>query len=471
MIALCHAVRHSLQSAGLFHDRACLLCAVSGGADSVALLHALSRLRAETAFQLRAVHIQHGLRGEASRADELFVRELCQSLNVPLHVYAPFLGASMHEPGVETRARSVRRELFAQCMEETGAQALLAAHHRDDQTETVLMHLLRGSGMTGLCGMPESMPFGPGLLLRPFLTVSKQQILGALRQENLPFREDQSNQEAITPRNALRLSVLPRMEALYPGAGERIAQTASILSGDEAFLQAEADKLYQQAAYCVPPIFAIAREPLRDAPSALVRRVLRRCYTQAARPMDERSLSFADTLALESLLKANPGDTHNLPGDFRAVCETAHLHITRIGAQLSSEESAQPIEPEREAYRFRHARIIQLPCGETLPASAHEAVLTPEILSLKPVLRAPRPNDRVHPMGAPGSKPLRRYFTDRKMDPFFRYQRPVLAAGEDILWIPSVCMAEALRISSVPPGSIRLKNTAFIPFDPHQPKE
>jgi len=470
MKTLCSAVRLSLEKAGLFHAQACVLCAVSGGADSVSLLHALSQLRPEAGFCLRAVHVQHGLRGEASREDEAFVRRLCALLDVPLDVFAADVGASMHEPGVETRARSARREIFARCMTETGANALLTAHHRDDQSETVLMHLLRGSGMTGLCGMPECAPFAGGVLLRPFLAIPKSRLVEALASIAQDCREDASNQEALTPRNALRLSVLPQLERLYPQAGAHIAQAADALSADEMYLRSQADRLYEQAVYHAPPLCAAAREPLVQAPAALVRRVLRRCYAEAACPEEEMSLSFADTLALESLLH-QPGASHNLPGGWRAVCEATHLHLTQTGPLLGGDEPAQSVCAENREYRFRHARILQQSGGEAVPASSHEAVLTPEILARAPVLRLPRPDDRIQPMGAPGSKSLRRFFTDRKIDPFFRYQRPVLAAGQEILWIPSVCAAEALRITALPPGSIRLINTAFIPFDPHQPKE
>ena len=469
MIALIAAVKATLEQAGLLHEKACLLCAVSGGADSVALAYALARAKADAGFALHAVHVQHGLRGEASQQDEAFVRKLCRQLSIPLHVYTASLGSSMHEPGAETRARDARRELFAACMAQTGADALLTAHHRDDQTETVLMHLLRGSGLRGLCGMPESVPFAGGLLLRPFLSIPKAQLIGALKNESLPHREDESNQEAITPRNALRLSIVPAMEELYPGAGEHIAQAAEALRAEEAFLAAEADRLYRQCIYHVPPVCAMAKAPLLKAAPALVRRVLRRCYHEAARPL--QALSHEDTIRLEKLLYAHRRDALNLPGGWMAVCETAFLHLTQTGPLLSGSEPAQPIAPDCAGYAFLHGRILQTEADGAIPQSNREVILTPEVLSLSPVLRLPLPQDRIHPLGAPGSKRLRRFFTDRKADPFFRYLRPVLAAGEEILWIPSLCTSEKLRLTNVPPGSIRLTDKALFPFDPHQSKE
>ena len=154
------AVRRALENAELFREGAGLLCAVSGGADSVVLLHALCRLRAEVGFRLEASHVQHGLRGEASLEDEHFVRALCADLDVPLHVEDAGLSGGMDAPGVEARARESRRAIFARQMDALSMDAVLVAHHRDDQAETVLMRLLRGAGADGLSGMQERVAFG-----------------------------------------------------------------------------------------------------------------------------------------------------------------------------------------------------------------------------------------------------------------------------------------------------------------------
>ena len=169
MNALMDAVRAAMQDCGLWREDAVLLCALSGGCDSVSLLHALCRLQKEASFRLHAVHVQHGLRGADSIADEQFVRELCVQLNVPLTVANANLSGDMHTPGMETLARERRRQIFEAQMKNLRAHALVTAHHRDDQAETVLMHLLRGSGMNGLCGMQTAAPFGGGLILRPLL--------------------------------------------------------------------------------------------------------------------------------------------------------------------------------------------------------------------------------------------------------------------------------------------------------------
>ena len=139
------------------------------------------------------------------------------------------LTGGMEAPGMEALARERRRAIFARQMDALKLDAVLVAHHRDDQAETVLMRLLRGAGTDGLCGMRACVPFGRGVMLRPFLGLGKQTLVQALAQEGLPHREDESNQSPVTPRNALRLEVLPAMERLFPGAAGHIAEAAEAL--------------------------------------------------------------------------------------------------------------------------------------------------------------------------------------------------------------------------------------------------
>lgn len=467
MKTLMDAVRGALETSGA----ARLLCAVSGGCDSMALLHALCRLRNERPFELIVSHVQHGLRGEDSLEDERFVRRMCQQLNVPLLVENAGLNGTMDDPGMETRARDCRRAIFARQMQTHHMDALLTAHHRDDQTETVLLHLLRGAGMEGLCGMQPVAAFGCGVLLRPFLTLPRKTIADAMRAEGLDWREDQSNQQALTPRNAIRLQILPELEQLFAQCGAHIAQTAQAIQADEAYLHQQADELYQDAVYTVPPLFLMDREKLLQAPRALSVRALRRWWREGLAAggfsPDERTLSHQDTAQLYRLLD-QPSGSINLPCGLMAAAGQHHLHLLRQSGEPLAEAQLHevPLRPGEQAYRLIHATITQCPSDGSAPHTSGTVVLTPHILARRPVLRAPRPGDRIHPLGAPGSKPLRRFLTDRHIDPALRPALTVLACGSDVLWIPQVCTAEALRITHAPDGCVRLEGA--MTFWPHR---
>ena len=466
------AARRALEEAGLLREDAGLLCAVSGGSDSVALLHALCRLRAEDGFRLEACHVQHGLRGEASLEDERFVRALCASLNVSLHVEDAGLTGGMDAPGVEARARESRRAIFARLMDALGMDAVLAAHHRDDQAVTVLMRLLRGAGADGLCGMRSCVPFGRGVMLRPFLGIGKGELARALAAEGLSHREDESNQSPVTPRNALRLEVIPAMERLFPGAPARIAEAAETLDADARCLDALAERLYEAALAGLPPLSALRRGVLAQAPEALARRALRRWFREGAAllspPPDERALGHGDTLALTALARGAAGGARNLPCGLKAVAGRDYLYLlTQEGGPLRPETAVcLPVTAGERAYALGFVRLRQIPAGPDAPAPAHagEAVLSPAVLALGPVLRRPRPGDRIRPMGAPGAKPLRRFLTDRRVDLPLRPWLAVLAVENEVLWIPHLCASERLRLTAVPGGSVRLLAAPPDPF-------
>ena len=465
------ALRACLQRQGLLRKDAVLLAAVSGGSDSMALLSGLCLLQEEAGFALHACHVQHGLRGDDSLEDERFVRGFCQSMGVPLTVHTADLGGDLHLPGMETRARECRYAFFADEMRQLSAHALLLAHHQDDQTETLLMHLLRGAGTNGLAGMRPAAPFACGLLLRPFLSLSKTDLQAALTRWNISYREDASNQETLTLRNALRLQVLPLLEELSPGCSSRMAQAARLLQRDEDALNRQTIRLIRENVLIADGLHAILTEPLRQMDEAFALRALRLWYGEGRRlrghEPDERHLSAADSERLLAFaLSTEAPDVLNLPDGLQACRGSRWLHLTRQDGSCADGRPApepvallpllrrltddSPLEgtlllPGWNARNGHSLQVLTLreETPATPPASARTAYLPME-WARECVLRTPLPGDTIHPLGAPGAKPLRRYLTDRKIDPPFRPRLPVLARGDTILWIPGLCTAQPL---------------------------
>jgi tRNA(Ile)-lysidine synthase len=234
-----------------------LLVAVSGGADSLCLLHGLVRARealGETGPCLLAAHFNHRLRGEESRGDEEEVRRLCQLWEVPLHVGwsavdTPPLPSGPHEDerSFETRARHERYDFLRRIAVDHDVDAVLLAHHRDDQAETILYRILRGTGMRGLPGIRpvRLFPGVPGkrpLLVRPLLTVSRSEILDHVAHHGLAPRQDSSNLSLVPARNRLRLDLLPRLEAgIHPGARAALVRLGERARGVDEALEAWTD--------------------------------------------------------------------------------------------------------------------------------------------------------------------------------------------------------------------------------------
>lgn len=446
------ALKSALGPLSLLRPTARLLAAVSGGADSVALLCGLHALRREVPFSLFAVHVEHGLRGAASQEDAAFVAELCQRLDVPLLTYHARLSCGMEAPGAEVRAREARQRFFAEALAETGADALLLAHHLDDQAETVLMRLLRGAGSRGLGGMRESMPFAGKALLRPFLSLPRQTLVEALHQMGQPWREDESNSIPCTLRNELRLNVFPLLSRCQPQAAAHMAQTAQRMQWDEDCLQTLAQDLLASASCGPEMIGALRREPLAAAPKALRLRALRLWVSQCV-PISktvEHALSHEDTLRLDALLSVEGKGSVNLPWALRALRVGEHLFLLRQDSRpllAFSPPMPQALRADIPAYAFGSWRFMlsPLPRGNC-PDGIRAVPLTESMLTRSPVLRLPQAADRMHPFGGPGGKPLRRYFTDHKVPAPLRAAWPVLAARSDVLWVPGVGASEKTRI-------------------------
>lgn len=217
-----------------------VLCAVSGGRDSMALLHILSRLAGEAGFQVAAAHFHHGLRAAADR-DEAFVRAWCRGKGIPLTCGKGDTRAFAGREGlsIEDAARTLRYAFLEAAAQDMGAERIAAAHHREDNAETVLLHLLRGAGPQGLGGIPPVR----GKIVRPLLETGRDEIDAYIARNAIPYVEDESNQDAVYTRNRVRLEVMPLLEEIAPGCAARIASAAKLLREENSHLQRETDRL------------------------------------------------------------------------------------------------------------------------------------------------------------------------------------------------------------------------------------
>ena len=391
-----------------------LLVGLSGGADSVALLLLLM----EADVQVTAVHVNHGLRGAESDGDEAFVRALCEKYEVPL---LTFRADPPENPG-EGWAREVRYAFFRQAMQSVQADALALAHHRDDQAETLLLHLLRGAGLTGLTGMAEDSDTAGMRILRPLLTYSREELRAYLNERGQAWREDASNADPRYLRNALRRDVLPRLERLIPGAAERIATTASLLAEDEAVLNVlTADFL---AAH---PGDALPLAALRLQPKGLQKRILRAWWTAIAAPQKERSLSVPQTEALQALVNAPASARCNLPGGWHGQSGWTHLHLV-------SAEGTSPI-PEGRATESP-LLMVQAFAGD--PGDGQQMQAVPKAWLTECVIRSRQRGDFIRPFGLTGKQSLQDYFVNRRVDAAFRDSVPLLCRGSEVLLVAGV---------------------------------
>lgn len=317
-----------------------VLCALSGGRDSMAMLHILSMLAEEEGFRIAAAHFNHRLRPTADR-DEDFVRNWCRERDIPLTCGAGDVKAfaAREGLGVEDAARKLRYAFLETAARDMGAERIATAHHREDNAETVLLHLLRGTGLQGLCGIAPVR----GKIVRPLLETRRAEIDEYVQRNSIPYVEDESNQDARFTRNRLRLDVLPLLEEISPGCGSRIAAAAELLREENDHLRREAEALVPEVENdaIVLPI------PVLDRQDKAIQRRLVRAMGQKLGV----ELTKAQT---EAVLSLKTGGCLDLPEDLCAVRKPHRLILKKhppFPPPLTLHDGAQDWGPWRITVR------------------------------------------------------------------------------------------------------------------------
>ena len=313
-----------------------ILVALSGGADSVALLCALRDYAAAHGTPLRAAHVNHGIRGEEAIRDRDFCVALAARWEIPISVLDADVPALRAACGgsMEEVARQVRYEFFEQVMAEYDIPLLATAHHADDQLETVLLRLTRGCGADGLCGIPPIRALGQGrLVIRPLLSCEKDEIIDFCRERELDYVTDSTNEDISYARNRIRREVIPQLRAINPSVADAAARMTESLRADTSYLTVQADAVARQILTVAPLAEGNARvtlscDGLRRQPSAIARRLLVRAMKMAGCPQaEERFVSL-----LVSMAEVGRG-RQTLSGGIEAWVENGMLCLSPISCK------------------------------------------------------------------------------------------------------------------------------------------
>lgn len=470
------AAEHNLLSPG---DT--IVVGVSGGPDSLVLLHVLTALREELRITLHVAHLNHRLRGTAADTDAEFVGQVAQSWGLPATVEARNVAAMAQTQhlSLEEAARQVRYAFLAEVAQRTGARKIAVAHNADDQVETILMHFLRGAGLSGLRGMeykvqsPKSkaksdkgldgriLPFSFELLafdlslVRPLLDVSRAEIEAYALEHNLAPRVDASNADTTFFRNRLRHEVLPYLEKQNPNLRRVLAHTAQGLADDYAFLQAHVRSAYDQVAREQDDLITFARPAWSALPPSLQRGTLRLAVQHLRthlRDIDWMHVEDARRVALQ----ATTGARATLPGGLELVIAYDIFTIGSHGLRLAL--------PDIPLLNVAHLELnfpgvtrlpnsdwnvvlsIQDHPGETQGAWTAQFDLAKCTIPLS--LRTRRAGDRFQPAGLSGhTKSLHEYMIDAKIARALRDRLPLLVAEDQILWVCGYRLGESARVT------------------------
>lgn len=432
-----------------------IVTAVSGGPDSVALLHALAALRARFDFRLVAAHLNHRLRGAEADRDENFVRELGARLAVELHVEQ----ARGLQPGganLEERARKLRHAFLNRVADRVKASHIALAHHAGDQAETVLMRLLRGSGAHGLAAMATC---GPGRLWRPLLAVDRAAVIAYLTALGAAWVTDQSNASTRILRNRLRHELLPILERDFaPGLGPRLVELADEMRAVDEYLTAAART--ELARRCDGARLGLAGFDRLNP--ALAQAMLRE-FIRAHRG-DLRSLARDHVVAMYRLCVADsPGGRVPLPGRWQLRREYDRAVLEPVSAVVAPSPFLVVLDPAgttlvAAAGFIFEARLLERSSGKPdsgrgnepwrLPVAPMEALFDANQLGGPLAVRNFAAGDRIAPDGMHGTRKVQDLFVDRKLGRARRGRWPLVMANGRILWIPGIARSRVALVTA-----------------------
>lgn len=407
-------VRRAWQGAGSPRR---LLIALSGGVDSVALFALLRKLAEEEHLFLACVHVHHGLRDTADK-DADFCRHLCEKYGIPFR-----LKKVQPASASENDARSARYAAFADVYHAIRADAIALAHHRSDQAETMLLHLFRGAGSRGLCGMhPFACHNVHGIsmqLFRPLLDVDKAALQRIVENEGCGFCADETNASDIYLRNFLRLQILPKVLQRIPKAEEALGKTASILQAENDWMDGEADTFLQKNACLLPPLHYVDHTSFAALHVALRRRVMQN-FIPIETDFDE----------LCSAADIQPDQVVNLKHGYRLIAENSRIYLL---PQVLTPPPIPSLQVQETGGRHGDGKYCQ-----SISRTLYEAC----------EMRYRKEGDYIQPFGMQGKKSLQDYLVDRKIDAPVRDHLPLLCMENEVIWVIGVGASEKVRQKS-----------------------
>lgn len=443
-----------------------LLVAVSGGPDSVCLLHILAKLREELDIELHVAHLNHQLRGEEAEADAHYVASLARRLGIPATIESHDVKSyqTQHHTSLEEAAREVRYAFLAGVAGKVGAAQVAVGHTVDDHVETILMHLIRGSGTRGLRGL---LPFNRWLypdgdinIIRPLLELTREETATYCRRQNLRPRTDTSNLSMEPFRNRVRRQLLPQLQEYNPQISETLLRTARIAADDLDFIDSEVANLWGKVARKKEDAVIINKKGFISLPSALKRHLLRASIESLLGDIKDIEASHIEDM-LDALEKP-AGKRINLPCGLNFTIEYDRYVLGPDPASLC------PFPPlENEAKLNIPGRTVipgwHISAAITDPSSVkgkHDeltASFDMEKAGNSIMVRHRRRGDRFQPLGMSQSKKLNEFMIDARIPQSWRHHIPVVTSPEHILWVVGWRIDERAKITDSTRKALHLK--------------
>ncbi len=443
---LIQQVRRTIEAYHMVQEEDLVLVAVSGGPDSIALLHLLRRLADDLGISLHVAHLDHGLRGSRSRGDARYTRRQASRWGLPVTVERIHL-SSDSPAGLEERARLARYAFLNRVADQIGARRIAMGHQADDQAETVLMRILRGAGSAGLSGIPPVR----GRIVRPLILVRRQQIEEYLRHWRLRPRRDDTNLELRHLRNRIRWELIPFLEKSYnPNIVETLHRIGRLESEERTYFEKMSQELLEKlvkkdySGKIVLDLHSFA-DYFNIEGKFLLRELIRRAKG------DLRGISFDHLEQVSRLAQEAPvGSRVHLPGGL-VVERSAGKLVFRKGVPQRFCEAVQ-LPGTNELCSAEWTLRAELVNAEEIPwppraKDRHEAFVDWEQVGGPFILRTREGGDRFRPLGMRGTRKLSDYLIDRKVPRWQRDETPLLVGRDGIIWVIGYDIADWCKVT------------------------
>jgi tRNA(Ile)-lysidine synthase len=440
-----------------------VLAAVSGGPDSIALLHILYLLKDELGITLHIAHLNHMFRGEESEKDAVFVAEAAKHYGLPVTIKSVdvSLYRKQRHLSKQAAAREVRFRFFRETAERVGASKVALAHQGDDQAETILINILRGAGTTGLKGI---LPVREGFYIRPLLNERRSEIERFCSEMNLAYRQDSSNLKPVYARNRIRLNLIPLLEKNYnPEIVPSLQRLGEICREEDSYLDEMAVKAFQGALLEADTgriLLSLAR--LKETPLAIRRRLLRRAWREVTGAAVNLDFQHAEE-ALELINSGTTGSKAAMPGN---VAATRTYDALELKVAQAKKGLAGYLYPLQVPGVTQIQEISVSVCAEILSWAQDqnprdlptcEAMLDYEKLPPTLFVRSRRDGDVFHPYGQVSETKLKDFLIKQKIPRAERNRIPLICTPEDIIWVGGIRTGEKWKVSGSTKTVLHLK--------------
>jgi tRNA(Ile)-lysidine synthase len=488
-----------IQRYSLIPHKELVVVGVSGGADSVCLLHILAKWRKGLGTKLHVAHLDHQLRGAESEADAEYVSNLAGSLGIPITTDRQDVAAYRTERNcsIEEAARELRYAFLARVAREVGANRIAIGHTRDDHVETILMHILRGTGITGLRGLAPCSPMAYDshemslraealsaakgqrsnlLVIRPLLDITREETASYCQEHQLDPRIDSSNLSLSFFRNRLRLHLLPLLRQYNPNIDQALLRLADIAREDSALIEQQASGLWDEVARQENNTIYLDRKQIASLPLALQRHLLRAAVTTLAG--DVRDIEATHIEAARSLLNKPASKRISLPHGF--ICHGGYDELVIASTAKQSQLPPCPFPPLPGEFSLKVPGKTVFPGWKVTASIVRERVSSPSSRgALGPsertgqsnlvahfdlqktgatlFVRQRRPGDRFQPLGMSMPKKLYEFMVDAKIPRSWRAHIPIVCSPRQIIWVAGWRIDDRVKTTEASKEILRLE--------------